>query len=152
MSEPKPPLPAGAKPLVEVPDLSPEARRKEALRWRAGLQDRAMKRFGPGSQSVPFLNALWSTIVQNSWTRMGVPSGRFAWWVRISNSISPTKRGGDVHSSTPVYLRGIVRFARAEPVSQVPIDQLALAGWTAGAPPSADRDDEGDEIKPKMRF
>ena len=50
MSEAKPELPAGAKPLVEVPDLSPEARRKEALRWRAGLQDAAVKRFGPGSR------------------------------------------------------------------------------------------------------
>ena len=50
MTETKPQLPAGAKPLVEVPDLSPEARRKEALRWRAGLQDKARKRFGPGSR------------------------------------------------------------------------------------------------------
>ena len=50
MTTPKHPLPAGAKPLVAVPDMSPEARRKEALRWRAGLQDRAIKRFGPGSR------------------------------------------------------------------------------------------------------
>ena len=50
MSEAKPELPPGAKPLVEVPDLSPEARRKEALRWRAGLQDAAVERFGPGSR------------------------------------------------------------------------------------------------------
>ncbi len=45
-----PSLPPGAKPLVEMPDLSPEARRKEALRWRAGLQERARHRFGPGSR------------------------------------------------------------------------------------------------------
>jgi membrane protein len=44
------PLPPGAKPLVELPDLSPEARRKEALRWRAGLRDRGYHRFGPGSR------------------------------------------------------------------------------------------------------
>jgi membrane protein len=49
VSEPKPP-PASLKPLVEIPDLSPEARRKEALRWRAGLQERAMHRLGPGSR------------------------------------------------------------------------------------------------------
>ena len=50
MPDLKPSLPPGAKPLVEMPDLSPEARRKEALRWRAGLQDRALHRFGPGSR------------------------------------------------------------------------------------------------------
>ncbi len=44
------PLPPGAKPLVELPDLSPEARRKEALRWRAGLEERARHNFGPGSR------------------------------------------------------------------------------------------------------
>ena len=43
-------LPSGAKPLVELPDLSPEARRKEALRWRAGLEERALHNFGPGSR------------------------------------------------------------------------------------------------------
>ncbi|MFC4294004.1 YihY/virulence factor BrkB family protein [Novosphingobium tardum] len=33
-----------------MPDLSPEARRKDALRWRAGLQERARSRLGPGSR------------------------------------------------------------------------------------------------------
>ena len=50
MAPPEHPLPAGAKPLVELPDLSPEARRKEALRWRAGLEERARHNFGPGSR------------------------------------------------------------------------------------------------------
>jgi membrane protein len=47
---PPQPAKAGARPLVDVPDLSPEARRREALRWRAGLQERASRRFGPGSR------------------------------------------------------------------------------------------------------
>ena len=50
MADREHPLPPGAKPLVELPDLSPEARRKEALRWRAGLEERARHNFGPGSR------------------------------------------------------------------------------------------------------
>ena len=37
-----------AGPLV--PDLSPEARRKEALRHKAGLGAQATRRMGPGSR------------------------------------------------------------------------------------------------------
>jgi membrane protein len=50
MASARPPSAAGPKPLVEVPDLSPEARRKQALRWRAGLQDAARERLGPGTR------------------------------------------------------------------------------------------------------
>ena len=50
MPPPEQILPAGAKPLIELPDLSPEARRKQALRTRAGLEQRARKQFGPGSR------------------------------------------------------------------------------------------------------
>ena len=50
MPDPEPPLPPGAKPLVEMPDLSPEARRRDALRGRARLQAQARHRFGPGSR------------------------------------------------------------------------------------------------------
>lgn len=41
--------PQDPHPLVEVPDLSPEARRREALRWRAGLNE-ARENLGPGSR------------------------------------------------------------------------------------------------------
>ncbi|WP_230206635.1 YihY/virulence factor BrkB family protein [Novosphingobium sp. Gsoil 351] len=50
MASPEPTLPPDAKPLVELPDLSPEARRKQALRTRAGLEERARQHFGPGSR------------------------------------------------------------------------------------------------------
>ncbi len=51
-------LPPGAKPLVDVPDMSPEARRKEALRWRAGLTE-ARERLGPGSRAWEVTKRVW---------------------------------------------------------------------------------------------
>ncbi|MET0180207.1 MAG: YihY/virulence factor BrkB family protein [Novosphingobium sp.] len=46
------------KPL-EIPDLSPEARRKDALRWRAGLQDRVIKEVGPGTRVFQIVKRVW---------------------------------------------------------------------------------------------
>ncbi len=52
-------------PPLTVPDLSPEARRKQALRWRAGLQERVEERVGPNG-------TFWATrlyrIVTRIWT------------------------------------------------------------------------------------
>ena len=50
MSDPAPTIPPDAKPLLEMPDLSPEARRQQALQGRAKLQAQARHRFGPGSR------------------------------------------------------------------------------------------------------
>ena len=52
-------LPPGARPLVDVPDLSPEARRREALRWRAGLSE-ARHRLGPGSRAWEVTKRVWT--------------------------------------------------------------------------------------------
>ncbi|MFM6830905.1 MAG: YihY/virulence factor BrkB family protein [Novosphingobium sp.] len=52
-------LPPGARPLVDVPDLSPEARRREALRWRAGLAE-ARERLGPGSRAWEVIKRVWT--------------------------------------------------------------------------------------------
>lgn len=50
--------PPGAKPLVDVPDMSPEARRREALRWRAGLIE-AREKLGPGSRAWEVTKRVW---------------------------------------------------------------------------------------------
>ena len=50
---------AAPKPLIEVPDLSPEARRKDALRVRAGLQDRVRKELGPGTRAFEVVKRVW---------------------------------------------------------------------------------------------
>lgn len=53
------PIPPGARPLVDVPDLSPEARRREALRWRAGMAE-ARARLGPGSRAWEVIKRVWT--------------------------------------------------------------------------------------------
>lgn len=53
------PIPPGARPLVDVPDLSPEARRREALRWRAGMAE-ARERLGPGSRVWEVIKRVWT--------------------------------------------------------------------------------------------
>lgn len=41
-------------------DFSPEARRKEALRWRAGLQEALLERAGPGSRFFTIVKRVWT--------------------------------------------------------------------------------------------
>ena len=48
----------GAEPLADKPDLSPEARRREALRWRAGVAE-ARHRLGPGSRAWTVIKRVW---------------------------------------------------------------------------------------------
>lgn len=64
-------LPPGAKPLVDVPDLSPEARRKEALRWRAGLRARATRHLGPGSRLWEVLKRVWVGVYNDGFIHAG---------------------------------------------------------------------------------
>jgi membrane protein len=80
VSDARPELPAGAKPLVEVPDLSPEARRKEALRWRAGLQDAAVKRFGPGSRFLEIVKR----VATGAWNDGFIHAGNLAYMAVLS--------------------------------------------------------------------
>ena len=80
MTDREHPLPPGAKPLVELPDLSPEARRKEALRWRAGLEDRARQRFGPGSR---FLEVV-KRVAIGAWNDGFIHAGNLAYMAILS--------------------------------------------------------------------
>ena len=80
MADREHPLPPGAKPLVELPDLSPEARRKEALRWRAGLQDRAYHRFGPGSRFLEIVKR----VATGSWNDGFIHAGNLAYMAILS--------------------------------------------------------------------
>jgi membrane protein len=74
------PTPAGAKPLVDIPDLSPEARRKEALRWRAGLQDRAIRRLGPGSRFFEVIKR----VAIGAWNDGFIHAGNLAYMTILS--------------------------------------------------------------------
>lgn len=54
------PLPASAHSGASPADHSPEARRKRALRWRAGLEKAVDRHVGPGTQAFIVLRRVWT--------------------------------------------------------------------------------------------
>lgn len=73
-------IPPGARPLVDLPDLSPEARRKEALRWRAGLRARATSKLGPGSRTWEVIKRVWIGVYNDGF----IHAGNLAYMVILS--------------------------------------------------------------------
>lgn len=72
-------LPPGAHPLIAVPDLSPEARRREALRWRAGMAE-AREKLGPGSRAW----GIAKRIVVGAWNDGSIHAGNLAYMMIIA--------------------------------------------------------------------
>jgi len=62
-----------------VPDLSPEARRSEALRWRAGLAE-AHARLGPGSHFHQVITRVWTGVINDGF----IHAGNFAYMMLIA--------------------------------------------------------------------
>ena len=69
---------ASARAAV-VADLSPEARRTEALRWRAGLAH-ANARLGPGSHFHQVITRVWTGVINDGF----IHAGNFAYMVLIA--------------------------------------------------------------------
>ena len=63
--------PAPGAPALTVPDLSPEARRKNALRWRAGLQERLEKRIGPLEKIGSVIARVWTGVYNDGFIHAG---------------------------------------------------------------------------------
>lgn len=73
-------------PMLYMPNLSPEARRRDAMRWRAGLGD-AHRRLGPNSQLR--INRAWEVIKRV--------------WVGVFND-------GSIHAGNLAYMIVIALF------------------------------------------
>lgn len=71
--------PPGARPLVDVPDLSPEARRREALRWRSGLAE-AREKLGPGSRAWEVTKRVWTGVFNDG----SIHAGNLAYMIVIA--------------------------------------------------------------------
>ena len=80
MPDLEPSLPPGAKPLVDLPDLSPEARRRDALRGRARLEAQARRRFGPGSRFLEVVKRVVTGTVNDGF----IHAGNFAYMAILS--------------------------------------------------------------------
>ncbi|WP_404823165.1 MULTISPECIES: YihY/virulence factor BrkB family protein [Novosphingobium] len=72
-------LPPGAHPLVDLPDRSPEARRREALQWKRGLGE-ARQRLGPGSRAFEVVKRVSAGVINDGF----IHAGNFAYMVLIS--------------------------------------------------------------------
>ena len=59
MEELEPPAPEVAAPREALGDHSPEARRKRAIRWRAGLDSAVERHVGPGTRFFTVLRRVW---------------------------------------------------------------------------------------------
>lgn len=71
--------PPGPRPLVDMPDLSPEARRREALRWRSGLAE-ARERLGPGSRAWEVIKRVWTGVFNDG----SIHAGNLAYMIVIA--------------------------------------------------------------------
>jgi len=72
--------PVAPTPLATVPDLSPEARRKDALRVRAGLQERVREEIGPGTRFFAVLKRVWI----GAWNDGFIHAGNLAYMAILS--------------------------------------------------------------------
>ncbi len=70
----------GPVPPLTVPDLSPEARRKRALRWRAGLADRVEEHVGPGTRIHAVITRVWT----GAWNDGFIHAGNFAYMAIVA--------------------------------------------------------------------
>jgi membrane protein len=57
--------------LASRNDQSPEARRKQALRWRAGLEEAVERRVGPGTKAWCVLTRVWQGTYQDGFIHAG---------------------------------------------------------------------------------
>lgn len=83
MSEPGQPPPGDAPceqhALLDMPNLSPEARREEALRWREGLVE-ARERLGPGSRAWEVVKRVWTGVFNDG----SIHAGNLAYMIVIA--------------------------------------------------------------------
>ncbi|MFM2372137.1 MAG: hypothetical protein RIS85_1859 [Pseudomonadota bacterium] len=64
---------------MDMPDLSPEARRREALRWRAGLAE-AREKLGPGSRAWVVVKRVWTGVFNDG----SIHAGNLAYMIVIA--------------------------------------------------------------------
>ena len=134
MADREHPLPPGAKPLVELPDLSPEARRKEALRWRAGLEERARHNFGPGSRFLEIVKRVATGSYNDGFIHAGNLAymailSLFPFFILVAAIFSIVGEDGQRAASINAFLLAVppVVANAIEPVARGVVD--ARSGW-----------------------
>ena len=133
------PLDDPHRPRLSVPDLSPETRRKHALRWRAGLEERLERHVGPlgairDSKPVQVLARVWA----GAWNDGFIHAGNLAYmailalfpfFITVAAVFSVLGEQSQRDASVHAFLAGLppVVANALEPVAQDVI--AARSGW-----------------------
>ena len=138
-AQPDPPIPAAFDILDDgagqaVQPVSPEARRRAALRWRAGLQDAFEQHVGPGTRSFIVLRrvaiGVWDDgfIHAGNLAYMGILA-LFPFFITVGAVFSALGEARERHASVDAFLAALPPVvARAlAPVAHVTI--TARHGW-----------------------
>ena len=115
------------KPLDDPqahPDLSPEARRQEALRWRAGLQQHIDRHLSPGSRLICVLKRVWTGAYYDGFIHAGNLAymailALFPFFVTMAGIFSVLGRSSESQASVHAFLTALppVVSAVVEPVA-----------------------------------
>jgi membrane protein len=125
------------KPLGDPqthPDLSPEARRQEALRWRKDLQARFDRHLGPGSRALRVIRRVWTGAYYDGFIHAGNLAymailALFPFFVTVAGIFSVLGRGSESEASIRAFLTAVPPVV-AKVIEPVAHDVLnARSGW-----------------------
>jgi membrane protein len=123
---------AGAR--AQPPAVSPEARRRAALRWRAGLQDALEQRVGPGSRAFIVIRrvtiGVWHDgfIHAGNLAYMGILA-LFPFFITVGAVFSALGEGSERAASVDAFLTALPRIV-ARSLAPVAHDVItARHGW-----------------------
>jgi membrane protein len=115
-------------------DLSPEARRREALRWRAGLQKHIGRHLGPGSRLFTVLKRVWTGAYYDGFIHAGNLAymailALFPFFITVGAIFTALGEAGQREASVRAFLSAVPPMvARVlEPVAADTIQ--ARSGW-----------------------
>ena len=121
-------------PALTIPDLSPEARRKEALRWRAGLQERAREAVGPGTRLRCVVQRVWTGAYNDGFIHAGNLAymsiiALFPFFITVAAIVSLIGEPQQQLASLHAVLRAVPREVAVvvEPVARQVV--TARSGW-----------------------
>ncbi len=128
-----------ATPLLTVPNLSPEARRKQALRWRAGLQEQVEQRIGRrgtfwATRLYRIVTRIWTGAYNDGFIHAGNLAymsilALFPFFITVGAIFSLLGEAGQREASIRTFLLAVppVVAAAIEPVARDVIS--ARSGW-----------------------
>jgi len=115
-------------------DLSPEARRREALRWRAGLQQRFDRHLGPGTRVFNVVKRVWTGAYYDGFIHAGNLAymailALFPFFITMTAIFTALGESSQREASVRAFLSAVPPVVRSvlEPVAAEVVQ--ARSGW-----------------------